>query len=329
MKKGLHEVDEAVNYEGFVIRLNSEGDSEYVQREKKSVVFSCCAKRDVLEFSKPAQEVNFHPYRKLVDVDEDKLERDYNKFLEFFRTYSQSLLTGVWQKLKRGYEGKTLSVFGVVDEEVYNLTFRNAVDVIFNANNGVLDFEDAVYGTFGVTHDVFLKYLDVKKVSKAVTQCRLMINGVKSNKYLPVNDYTKNYIKLEKGLTLITLNLDKTSGFRRGITEEFMTVFLTDVYENGFEVVDSYQNMYYMTLNILVKNNEVSKFLSCLKDNYEVWSLPAYNNDYSLSVDIEKNVGHGDATTDYFYILNGKHYESLKEHFVLEENKYLGLDSYK
>lgn len=328
MKTKLQTLEE-VNHKGFIIRLNNKEDSNHVQREKKNIVFSSCVKRDKLEFSKPAQEVNFHPYRKLVSVDEEKLERDYSTFLKFFRTYNQMLLTWVWRKLKGGYEDKTLSELGVVDEEVYNFTFRNAVDVVFASNGGVLQFEDVVYGEFEVTHALFLQYLDIKKLSKAVSQCRMMINGVKSSKYLPVNEQTKNYIKLDEGLSLITLKLDKTSGFRRGITEEFMLAFLTDVYENGFEVVDSYQHKYYMVINILVKNEDVNKLLQSLIDNYEAWDIQAYNNDYNVSVDIERNVGNEDSEKEYFYILNGNHYESLKEHFELDGAKYLGLDSYK
>lgn len=329
MKDILQAVDEDVKYEGFIIRLNNENDSKKVKREKKAAVFNYCVKRDKVKGSKPADKVNFHPYRKSVDVDEGKLERDYNKVLEFYREYSQMLLTSVRQAIRKGYENKTLSKFGVDGEEVYGLTFRNAVDVVFERNNGVLKFEDGVYGDFEVTHDVFVKYLDVKRLSTVTTRCGLMLNSVNSNKYLPINEYTKDYIKFDRETALITLKLDTTSGFRKGITEDFMTVYLTSVYENGCEVVDVSQHGYYVNVNILAKNKDVSKLLDCLVDDYKGRDMGAYNNDYSLSVEIETNVGYSDSTKEYFYLLNGKHYETLKEHFVLEETKYLGLDSYR
>ena len=329
MKDELQIVNEVVNHEGFIVRLNNGEDSNQVQREKKHAIFNSCAKRGKVKGLKHTVGVNFHPYRKLVDVDEEKLESDYNKVLEFYRENSQMVLMGVSQRIKSGYEDKTLDELGVGDKEVYNLTFRNAIDVVFAENNGVLEFEDMVYGKLQIPHELFGKFLDIKKLSNSVTQCRLMLNSVNSNKYLPINDYTKDYIKFDRETALITLKLDKTSGFRSGITEDLMTIFMTSVYENGGEIVDVSQHKFYVSVNILVKNKDVSKLLDCLVDDYKGWDIGAYNNNYNLSVEIETNIGHEDAATEYFYLLNGKHYESLKEQFVLEEEKYLGLDSYK
>lgn len=315
------------NREGFVIRLNSKDDSMRVSREKKRKIFAKCA--ELFKGKNKGSRMSFYPYRKSVKIDKEKFESDNLSVLKFFNTHSQFAYDTLYREIQKGCRIDDLSTLHLYEENLYTRPVLNIIDDVFEANNGTINGILESGETVGITYTSFKEYLKINTLKRDIRDFKALLQNMIYTEHLPVNNYTKKYIRFDKGMSLITLRLDTTLDNRRSLTDVLLALFISSMYDGGYEIVNMQGCKLYANISVLVENKDANDVLERFVKLYQSYTIKAYYRDYNLDVQVESNIGHEKYQKECFYILSGEHYESLKDSFTLEEETYLGFPSYK
>ncbi|MEC2463812.1 hypothetical protein P9X10_02695 [Bacillus cereus] len=337
-------VDELVNAEQkvFIVNMRPEGGSKEQESEKRHMISTTCmslkGRKDVSTFNN-----NTYPYKKEVTIDLDtynRMSKVINKVYHNKGFSLASICKDFREMVRQSIKDETLQqTFGIKENQVRSMNFRQIIEFIFERNKGKVDVELSGKSNMKITltQKDFLEWLEAKGYLKEIGSLNhvLKMVGVNENnltgkKKLPITFETKKFITFDKGQSLISFRLDYTSKEKREYTRRFLQKAIQKMESQGVEVVNSSYSKHFGLLNLLVPNNLaedcVKQFLNMFPQHVQ---NQLYSMNYHLDIEVESNIGQENCKSEWFYLLNGSRFKGIKEGLEKEDKTFYGLPLYK
>lgn len=311
--------------ETFAVKLrgiNEPSDSTKVKKVIESVHSS---KKHNLSSPRVKQ----YLYRKEVEIDLEKLSKHRSEVEGY--DWSRNLYFHPFKRsVKSAIADKTLErKFFLEDPDIYNYSISKIVEIIFESNNDMLDLSSRNGRTISVSYEDYLYHEYVSRLKRDLTEYSRLVGKVGTEVYLPILVTTQEYIKFESSQTLVSMLLDCSSTKRLDLTNSLLNMAITSVYSlDGVEVVNASEIGDSKSFNLLLPNESLGETLIKLKDIYLELEDYLIESNYSLSINIDHNVGQDNGTSEWYCMLSGSHYKDLKNHFSFIKD-YKGLEIYK
>ncbi|MGF2715495.1 hypothetical protein ACQUY5_25105 [Bacillus cereus] len=337
-------LDELVNAEQkmFIVNMRPENGSKELEAEKRSMVSTTCMSLKGRKIVQPYNE-NTYPYKKKVNIDVNKYNQLLNKIDKMYNSKGFNIVSickdfrnMVRQSIK---DGTLRQNFGVSENKVRGMNFRQVIDFIFEHNKGKVDVEISGKSRLKITltQKNFLEWLESKNYLKEIEAFEHVLQDVDVDKKdvtgkhkLPITFETKKFIQFDKGLSLVSFRLDYTSKDKREHTRRIVRNKVNKMQEAGVEVVNLSYSKHFALLNLLVPNNRAK---DCVKLFLQGFPQHVQNQlhdmNYHLDIEVEENIGQENCKSEWYYLLNGSRFKGIKESLEKEEKTFFGFPMYK
>ncbi|PGF05218.1 hypothetical protein [Bacillus toyonensis] len=276
-------------------------------------------------------------YRKDVSIDSSSIKgsEEYCKF--FRKDYSTKVLDVVDISLRESIssrrldeeESEYLEQWGIEEGTDIEVHFKEALKLFLKYKGS--DYTLNVAG-LNVKHTIEVadieRYLKYLSEDNKLSLFKLLRSRLNTNNSLPINYATKDFIKVKKGKTLvsITVNDDYDSS-------ELINKFVTEINKLHVGVVDFVnfaKERGRIHLGILCDNKDAQDMLDLIallySNLYEETSL-VLREDFYCNIEIEKNLSHEGYERDIYCIVQGYEFEPitsfLEELRAEDESRYV------
>ncbi|PHE64109.1 hypothetical protein COF68_04465 [Bacillus toyonensis] len=336
-------VDKLVETElkGYLVEMRPTKGGIVEEAEKRQIVTKSCF--ELVDKNRVKAFIdNSYPYRKELELNVDKYEENVKAIDDVYKNHGFNNVTVYKEfraKVRKSIRNRTLMKdFGVDDNSVKGKDFKLIIEEIFKQNNGKLELElDGKYKVKTVvTHQGLVEYLDAKNKLKEIYAFDNVLKRTDSDyenltgkKEVPIYFETSKFLKFDRGQALISFRLDISTIQKENFTNALVNFYTDKLKQEGVEIVNLSHAKNFALLNILCPNEKVNEVLQMFAPFYKRLDKKLYDLNYNLDIEIEFNIGQENYKSEWYYLLTGKHFESIKDSFTLQKGKYLGLDLYR
>ncbi|MED3042330.1 hypothetical protein P4322_15245 [Bacillus thuringiensis] len=275
-------------------------------------------------------------YRKDVSIDNVSIKSS-EEYCKFFRTdYNTKVLDVLDLSLRESIssrrldteESEYLEQWGIEEGTDIEVHLKEALKLFLKYNGS--DYALNVAGlntkhTFEVGDvERYLKYLSE---DNKLSLFKLIRSRLNTNNNLPINYATKDFIKVKKGKTLVSVTVnddyDSSELINKFITE------LNKLHEGVVDFVNFAKERGRIHFNILCDNKDAQDMLDLIAllytNLYGETSL-GIREDFYCNIEIEKSLSHEDYERDIYCIVQGYEFEPvisfLEELRAEDESRY-------
>ncbi|AFQ29947.1 hypothetical protein P4493_05130 [Bacillus thuringiensis] len=337
-------IDELVNAEQkvFIVNMRPKNGSEELEIEKRHMISTTCMSLKGRKIVQPYND-NTYPYKKNVNINENTYNSMLAKIDKVYKGRGFNIVSickdfrnMVRQSIK---DGTLRQNFGVDENQVRGMNFRQIIDCIFEQHKGKVDVELSGKSSLKITltQKDFLEWIEAKSYLKEIESLDNVLNMVgvdnqnlTGKKKLPITFETKKFIKFDKGLSLVSFRLDYTSQEKREYTRRFLQKAIMKAESQGVEVVNLSYSKHFGLLNLLVPNERANECIKLFLDMFPKHvQNQLYSMNYHLDVEVEENIGQENCKSEWYYLLNGSRFNRIKESLEKEEGTFFGFPMYK
>ncbi|MGF2715492.1 hypothetical protein ACQUY5_25090 [Bacillus cereus] len=276
---------------------------------------------------------SLYSYRCKVLVDKDKMDRVKEKEYNFDRELGRKL-SSFRRKVSRGIARRSLeSEFPSIDPLSTvkllegNVSFLEVVNFIFD---NVKDKNE----TEGLTKEDYIGVENLKREITSVEKLAVLVHSLTSDSMfacdyskkvsLPVNHQTVDYLKLDKGQTLIGFTLSVTTKDAISNNNRLVNRFLSLLDMSDLQVSSLFKRSSRIILNVLCKNEETDKVLQLFEQAYSGHNYALHNDNHEVDIDITQNVGQEDQSKSWYKLLNGDYFQEVRKTFDETNETFIG-----
>ncbi|MGF2715494.1 hypothetical protein ACQUY5_25100 [Bacillus cereus] len=283
-----------------------------------------------LNKEKMKNEFNTYPFRKQVEIDEDKYTRDKELTGEYdferFRacaslnTLLNDLFNPVVNRDKVFLNDKKLSYYD-------GLTRSDIVDKVFEEGNGVITFRHYRGQLMTVRKEDFETYLERKHARVSIKRFDDLVNKIGSRDYLPIREETTKYIKFPKGYSIVNFGMPKHNLGRKNVSSELIMHMITEVnkcLKEEIEIVDHSYTFQFIDFTILCKTEKIDDVLSIFSNAYtEVEKWIVEDDVHYTYISVTRDIGTENRENKWYQVFTGKPFDSIKESPLFEKQEEL------
>ncbi|PHE64108.1 hypothetical protein COF68_04460 [Bacillus toyonensis] len=270
--------------------------------------------------------VEYFPIRREVEILHDKLQEDENFIQNFREEGYEGYCSRLKYLVKRSRTNRSLTQdFGIDDFGLYNKSVNEIITEILEQNHNKVTVTTR-NGTKEVTKEVMDEFIKYRQLKRQVAEFKEVYTKINSETHLPVFFKTTDYLKFDKGLSLISFRCDNTSQTRKSLTNSLLREFINELTNDGLELANLSHNRSSTIITVLIENEEVNRVLDLFSKSYKCLYGYTYMNSFNMDVTITRDIGQEEERTDWLFILNGKEFDVLRYKCTKLQDKYLGLD---
>lgn len=268
-------------------------------------------------------------YRKIVEIDVEKLESDKKRLKELMEAKVQEAVLPFSVAFRKRLKARAIPEFHEFGDAIYDEPKPNVTKKLFELTGGTVEWELPNGEKVKATKKDWEAYRELLSLKSAVTEFERVTKSLGATNRLPVVRETMRYIKFEKGLATIDIGFYTGTYVSKLFTGRVLQQFVSTIYDEGWEIVEFAERGKLTQLNVLVENEKVDVVLAKLLEVYRSCQAELKGYDYSVHVQVTKDKGQETVKRMGTFILSGEHFDSVKKQLTLSEPEYFGLPSYK
>ncbi|MEC2463811.1 hypothetical protein P9X10_02690 [Bacillus cereus] len=277
---------------------------------------------------KMKNEFNTYPFRKQVEIDEDKynkdkkLAEDYN-FEKFRECASLNNLLNDYFNPVDNKDRVFLNNKKLNDYD--GLTRSEVVNKVFEENNGIITFRHRRGQIMTVRKEDFETYVERKRARKSIKSFDDLVNKIGSRDYLPIREETSKYIKYPKGYSLVHFGMPRHNLGRKNVSSELVMHMITEVNKYSkeeVEVVDHSSTFQFINFTILCKTEKIDNVFLMFSNSYtevEKWIIE--DDVHYTIISVTKDIGTESREHKWYQVFTGKPFDCIKESSVFEKQE--------
>ncbi|MEC2463809.1 hypothetical protein P9X10_02680 [Bacillus cereus] len=259
-------------------------------------------------------------YRKDVSIDSAAIKA-VEEYVDFFREEKDvkvlDLANFLLEEVIRDGElpidgGDFLQEWGIFEETAEEVHYKEAFK-IFLRNKGV----DYALTKSGITPkhkfnvEDIIRYLNYLSNDKRLKLFKILRSRLNSNNNLPINYATKDFIKVKKGKSLVSITVDDEPD-----SSHLLSLLISKINQTDVEFVNFAKERGRIHLNILCNNDDANRVVEVLVHLYDdLWSNTGLEkrSDFYVNVEVEKNLSHEGYEQTIYCIVQGSKFETIRE----------------